>query len=140
MGGGAQNVTITYGDSDNNADEAGAAQQVDVSGVVGSVITMGIPAASLPGEWRYRLNANDRGLRHVSNIAFSAASTGTSTLVMGVPLYFQVSVGGNLSSFLDGLSSFRSLPEIPRGACVNMIYFETSGAVKIHLWVVLGSG
>jgi hypothetical protein len=128
----AHNATITYTDTVPNAAEAGAATVVTTS----SVVTR-IPFPL----WYYPLNTGDLGLRTVTNIAFSAVSTGTSAVVMGHPLIFLPCPVANIMMPFDGINSMFNLVKILDGACLAMIEMKGVGSASTYTGqLVLVSG
>lgn len=109
LGSTAHNATITYMDENGNTAEAGSAQAVTASSVADRL--------PLP-EWFYRLNAGDLGVRKVTNIAFSAVSSGTSCLTIGHPLAIAPVNGGGTPILFDGINSAFNFVRIYDGACI----------------------
>jgi len=76
LGATAHNITVTYVDQDGNTAEAGTAQAIRVSSATNT-----LPFTQ--PKWFYYLNAPDSGMRNITNIALSAASTGNVDWIIG---------------------------------------------------------
>jgi phosphoribosylcarboxyaminoimidazole (NCAIR) mutase len=128
----AHTATITYTDQDGNAAEAGAAATVTVSSV----------AERLPlPQWFYALNANDNGARTVTNIAFSAVSSGISQVVQGKPLMFIPAWSTNVPVVFDGVNSCFNFVRVLDGACLALFAFQANANAGIYaLEIVTVSG
>jgi hypothetical protein len=116
----AHNITCTYVDQDGNAPQAAAAQAVRVSSAVNT-----LPFTQ--PKWFYDLAAGDTGLRNLTNIALSAASTGAvdwkiahAIAIIGMPL-------ANIPFVLDGINSAFNLEEIQANAALAFLeYFKAA--------------
>lgn len=112
LGATAQNLVMTYTDEAGNTAEAAAAVVMTALSVVNRIPH---PLFFIP------LNSGDIGLRTITNLAFSAASTGVSNVVMGKPLAWISMPTGNLMELEDGINSAFNLVEILTNACLAMI-------------------
>jgi hypothetical protein len=128
----AHNATITYVDQDGNTAEAGSAQAVTVSSVANR-----IPLA----QWFYALNSADSGLRNVTNIAFSAVSSGVSNVVVGHPLIFIPQPVANVMVVLDGINSAFNLIEVEIDGCLAFLALQGAATATTYQGqIILVSG
>lgn len=123
----AHNATITYVDDQGNTAEAGSAQAVTASSVANRL--------PLP-TWFYALNSPDAGTRNVTNIAFSAVSSGTSQLVMGKPLLFVPNLSAQAPIVLDGVNSCFNFAQIQAGACLAFMCFQNASTATTYSGIV----
>lgn len=128
LGSTAHNATITYVDDAGNTAEAGSAQAVTAS----SVVTR-IPFAN----WFYILNAGDRGCRNVTNIAFSAVSSGTSNIVVGRPMFFLPCPTAGIMVPIDGINSMFNLIRIKDNACLAFIEMKNVATATTYTGSVI---
>jgi hypothetical protein len=135
LGATAHNVTVTYVDQAGNAAEAGTAQAIRVSSAVQTV------PLTQP-QWFYNLNGADTGLRSVTSIALSAASTGNVDWFIGHPLAILPQLAVNTSFVLDGINSAFSLERVYDNACLALLelFKSATGAATISGMVKLVSG
>ena len=132
LGSTAHNATITYTDTVPNAAEGGSAQVVTVS----SVVTR-IPLA----KFYYQLNADDRGVTSVTNVAFSAVSTGVSNIVVGHPLMWIPCPVAGVMTPIDGVNSMFNLVKIEVDACMAMLEMKAVGTATTYTGsIILVSG
>ena len=132
LGATAQTVTMTYVDQDGNTAEAAAALTV----IASSAVTR-IPHTP----YFIPLNATDIGLRNITNLAFSAASTGVSNIVIGHPLAFLPNSVANVPQIVDGINSAFNLVKVVNGACIAMLDIRgTASATTYTGQVILVSG
>lgn len=112
----AHNLTMTYVDDAGNTAEAAAAYAAPVSA---SVNRLPLVAPN----WFMPLNAGDRGLRYLTNIAQStiAAVTGVSTFFVGHPLAFIPCPLAFLMHIYDGVYSAFNLERVLDNACVSFL-------------------
>lgn len=123
LGATAHNVTVTYVDQDGNAAEAAAAIAV----VVSSAVTR------IPLAFRFiPLNSGDTGVRNVTNIAFSAASTGVSNIVIGRPLGWIACSQAGVMALMDGINSMFNVAEYKAGACLAFLERKGVGAATTY--------
>jgi hypothetical protein len=133
----AVNVTITYVDDAGNAAEAGTAQALRVSSAVNtSPFTQ--PA------WYYALNAGDRGLRNMTAIQFSAATTPAAVdRLISHPLAIMPGAGiANQVVVLDGINSAFNFERIYDDAYLTLWeWMKSATAASTHAGqIVLVSG
>lgn len=129
----AHNVTITYVDQDGNAAEDGSAQPVRPSAGVQQIVLAATTSLGGSFQWFYRLNAGDSGARNVTNIAFSAVSSGQSQLVQGKALMAIPLLGSTVSMMLiDGLAGPFPLVEVKAGACLALLVLNINGAANTY--------
>lgn len=132
LGSTAHTATITYTDTVPNAAEGGSAQTVTPS----SVVTR-IPLA----RFYYQLNADDRGCTSVTNVAFSAVSSGVSNLVMGHPLLWIPCPVANVMTPIDGINSMFNLVKIEVDACLALIEMKGVSTATVYTGsIILVSG
>lgn len=135
LGSTAHNATITYTD-DAGTSGAGSAQAVTASSVANRL--------PLPS-WFYRLNAAaSRGVDLVTNIAFSAVSSGVSQLVQGRPLVVMplpTGIGSGQLNAYDGINSSFNLVQVQDNACLTFFVFQASAsALSYRGEIVMVSG
>jgi hypothetical protein len=123
LGATAHNYTMTYTDQSGNTAEAAAAAAI----IVSSAVTR-IPLA----QYFVPLNAGDTGLRTITNIACSAASTGVSNVVMGKPLVLVPQPVANSMVVMDGINSAFSLVQVLAGACLAWIELKGVGSASTY--------
>lgn len=135
LGAGAHTITVTYVDQDGNAAEAGTAQAVRVSSAVNTT------PLTQP-QWFYTLNSPDTGMRNLTNIALSAASTGNVDWFIGHPLAILPTPLANVPFILDGINSAFNMEEIKTDACLAFMeyYKGATTATTYSGQVVLVSG
>lgn len=131
----AHNVTITYVDENGNAAEAGAALAARVSSNPETIPITG-PA------WQYPLNSPDKGVRNITSIALSAASTGTYDWHIGHSLFVFPTPLGSVITTIDGINNAFSLVQIIDGTCIAMMEFSklATGNQGYHGILTLVSG
>jgi len=112
LGSTAHTATVTYMDQDGNTAEAAAAITV----VVSSAATR-IPFAT----FFVPLNSPDTGCRKVTNIAFSAVSSGNSAVVIGHPIAFIPVNVANSMVVMDGINSAFNMAKILDDACLAFL-------------------
>lgn len=128
----AHNLTMTYVDQSGNAAEAAAALAM----VTSSAVTR-IPHTP----WFVPLNSGDSGLRNVTNIAFSAVSSGTSAIVLGHALAFLPQPVANSWVVLDGINSAFSMVRVLDNACIAFLELKgVATATTYHGHLILVSG
>lgn len=138
LGTGTPTYTITYIDDAGNAAENAAAQTI-----VGSAIVRRFPfAATVGGGWRIPLNAGDRGVRRITNLDLSAASTGNLDVFLGKPIAWIPQPVANMPYVVDGVNSYISLTQIATGACLALMEVQKGAttATNYNGAVVLCSG
>lgn len=135
LGATAHNMTATYVDNAGNVAEAAAALAVRVSAAVN---TMPHTAPS----WFVPLNSGDTGLRNVTSIALSAASTGNVDWFIGRPLAILPNPTGFVPMILDGINSAFNLVEVKTDACLALMeyYKSTTTATSYSGIIQLVSG
>jgi hypothetical protein len=135
LGATAHNVTVTYVDNAGNAAEAAAAQAIRVSSAVNT-----IPLTQ--PQWFVNLNAGDSGLRNVTSIALSAASTGNVDWTIGQPKAVLPHSVANVGFILDGINSAFNLVQILDNACLSLLNLHATqtGAVTYQGRIQLVSG
>lgn len=116
LGATAHNVTITYVDQDGNAAEAGSAQAIRASAAA-QTIPFTAP------KWFYYLNDGDTGVRRITDISLSAASSGNVDWFIGHPIaLIPCDTGvGSVQAMLDGVNSMLNLERIYDGACLALM-------------------
>jgi hypothetical protein len=119
LGATAHNLTATYVDNAGNAAEAAAALAVRVSSAVN---TMPLTAPA----WFVPLNSGDTGLRNVTSLALSAASTGNVDWFIGRPLGILPQPVANIPFILDGINSAFNLVEVKTDACLCLMEYTKS--------------
>jgi hypothetical protein len=128
----AHNATITYTDQSGNAAEAAAAQAVTVSSAANVL--------PLP-RWFLLLNSTDNGVRTVTNVAFSAVSSGQSQVVQGKPLVFIPQTTTGIMVVLDGINSAFNLVKVTDNACLAFLALQASATATTYQGeVVMVSG
>jgi hypothetical protein len=114
LGTGTPTYDITYVDSDGNTAEASAAQTI-----VASSIARRFPfAASVGNGWWFPLNSGDRGVRSITNLNLSAASTGNVDVVLGKPAMWIPTPIANQPVKFDATLSALDFAEISTTACI----------------------
>ena len=114
LGAGTPTYTVTYMDQDGNTAETAAAQTI-----VGSAIARRFPFAATVGNgWFLPLNANDYGVRKVTNLDLSATSTGNVDIVLGKPIAWIPAPIANLPYRMDGTLSPYDLETVPASSCL----------------------
>ena len=122
----AHNLTVTYVDQAGAAAEAGTAQAVRVSAAQNTT------PFTAP-QWTYDLNSPDTGLRNVTNLAISAATTGTVDYFIGHPLALLPMAGPNQAFALDGILSAFNLVKIEDNAAPLIEHmFPTAAGSQTH--------
>lgn len=120
LGATAHNITVTYVDQAGNTAEAAAAIAVRVSSAVQTT------ALTQP-VWYIPLNAGDTGMRNVTSIALSAASTGNVDWCLYHPLAILPVMAVNIPFVLDGINSAFNLVKIETNACLTFLeYFKSA--------------
>lgn len=119
LGATVHNITMTYVDNAGNAAEAAAA----LAAVVSSAVTR-LPHAN----WFIPLNAADTGLRNITQIQMSAASTGVSNAVVGHPIGYLPCPVANAPFLVDGINSAFNLEEIKTDACLALLEINKGAA------------
>jgi len=121
-------ITPTYVDQDGNAAEA----QTSVMAIVASSIVNRFPHA--PPDWHYRLNAGDYGVRAITNLAMSTATTGNLNVFLGKPLAWMPMPAQTYTPVvLDGINSAFNLAQIVTDACLCLLELFKS-AVTATNW------
>jgi hypothetical protein len=115
----AHTITVTYVDQAGNAAEATSAQTVRVSSAVQTT------PLTQP-QWFVTLNAGDSGLRNVTSLALSAASTGNVDWFIGRQLAVLPMLVANLGGILDGINSAFSLVRILDNACLSLLQLQST--------------
>lgn len=111
-----QNVTVTYTDSDGNGSNSTGAQAIVTSSGIGRC-----PHAF----HAFPLAAGDRGVRSAESIIFSAASTGTSALVLAKRIAaIPVTVAGLMAA--RDLLRQGGVEEISATACLMLRYLTST--------------
>ena len=127
LGATAHNITVTYVDQDGNTAEAGTAQAIRVSSAVNT-------CPFTQPKWWYYLNTVDNGLRNITNIALSAASTGIVDWFIGHPIGICPvgTAGADSGTFgiVDGVNSRFLMDRVFNGAALATMYMYalTTGA------------
>lgn len=131
----ATNFTVTYMDQDGNTAEAAAAIAARVSAAV-QTIPLTQPA------WFVPLNADDTGLRKITNVQSSGANTGVVDWIIGHPLAILPQPQVNVPFVLDGINSAFSLVKIETDACLALMeYFKSAtGAATYNGMIQVVSG
>lgn len=125
LGATAHNITVTYVDQDGNAAEAGSAQAVRVSSAVNTV------PFTAP-KWFYYLNAADTGLRSITNIALSAASSGNVDWFIGHALALIPAVNAAyLPVLFDGLNQAFNLERLYDGCTLALMELYKSATTAL---------
>lgn len=122
----AHNITVTYVDNLGNAAEAAAAYAAPVSAVAGR-------APLVAGNWFVPVNAPDRGLRYLTNIAQSTITsvTGVSNFWIGHPIAMMPFPVANVPFVLDGINSAFNLQRIYDDACLAFYTPQIATAATI---------
>jgi len=133
----AHTLTATYVDDQGNTAEAATAVSA------GTGVTAGRTA--LPaGSWFLPLNAGDRGLRYLTNMAQStvASVTGISTWFIGHPLVWIPMPLANVPHIYDGINSAFNLERVYDNANLSWMCpgIATTGAWTFSSQVRLVSG
>lgn len=115
----AHNITVTYVNDTGAATAATTAQAVRVSSAVQTT------PLTQP-QWAITLNAGDLGVRNVTSIALSAASTGNVDWMIGHPLAIVPQPVANVAYVLDGINSAFNLVQVQGSACLAMAEFYKS--------------
>lgn len=114
LGAGTPTYTITYQDSDGNAAEAAAAQTI-----VTVAIARRFPFAVTVGNgWFIPLNAGDVGVRNITDLNLSAASTGNIDVVLAKPYVWIPQGIANFPVIIDGINSAFNLVKITDSSCL----------------------
>jgi hypothetical protein len=119
LGATAQNLTATYVDNAGNTAEAAAAIAIRVSSA-----TQQIPF-TVP-QWFVPLNGADTGLRNVTSLALSAASTGNTDFFIGHTLAILPMLATTVPFVLDGINSAFNLVEVKANACLTLMEYYKS--------------
>jgi len=138
LGAGTPTYTITYMDQDGNTAEAATAQTI-----VGSAIARRFPFATSVGNgWFIPLNSGDTGVRKVTNLDLSAASTGNVDVVLGKPLVWIPTPVANQGVIIDGINSMINLVEIIDNACLAFMEINKGAttATSYNGQIILASG
>ena len=123
-------VQMTYKDQDNNTAEANTAIAMVSAAAVGRTCT----AAA---NWTLPLNSPDTGIYEVTNITYSATSTGVTEFEHGYPLAILPAMTANICYILDGINSAFNLVEIQTDACLALFEFAKTGtAVQTYAGLV----
>jgi hypothetical protein len=116
IGSGTPTVTITYIDQDGNTAEATTSNMA----LAASAIVNRFPHAT--PDWHYRLNSGDNGVRAITNLALSAASTGNLNMFLGKPLaWIPMPAQAYTPVILDGINSAFNLVQILTDACLCLL-------------------
>jgi hypothetical protein len=116
LGAGTPTYEITYVDQDGNAAEAATSLLT----IAGSAIVNRFPFAT--PDWNFRLNAGDNGVRALTNLNLSAASTGNLNVFLGKPLaWIPMPAQTYTPVILDGINSAFNLVQITDDACLCLL-------------------
>ena len=115
LGATAHNITMTYVDQSGNSAEAAAA----VAAVVSSAVTR-LPHAN----WFLPVNAADTGLRNITQIQMSAASTGVSNVVIGHPIGYLPCLVANQMNYFDGILVPFGMEQVLTDACLAFLEID----------------
>ena len=117
----AQNIALSYTDQGGTAGNTlPVTVAMTASAIVPHISHSGV-AANNYGPFLPLANG-DYGVRNVASVTFSAANTGTCALVLCKPL-MEIPIGvASLYHNKDLLSQVPSLPIIPDGACLGLIF------------------
>jgi hypothetical protein len=119
-------VTITYTDQDNNPSASTGAVTLRSAAAVGQT-------CFTPPAWAMPLAAGDQGMRQITNITYSATSTGVSEFFLGAPIGILPQLSANIAFVLDGINSAFNLIQIQTGACLAFLeFFKTATAVQTY--------
>ena len=122
----AHTLTVTYVDDAGNTTEAAAAQNALASAATGT------PALAA-GRWCVTLNAGDRGVRYITNVAQSTITsvTGISSWTINHPLAFIPLPIANVPFILDGINSAFNLQRVYDDAYLSFMTpaIATTGAI-----------
>lgn len=129
LGATAHNVTVTYTDDAGNATQNGGAQAIRVSSAV-QTISFTAP------KWTYDMAAGDYGMRAVTSIALSAASTGHTEWMLGHSIVTMPMPISNVVVPVDGINSAFNLVQIIDSAALAFLEFwktaTTAATVQIE--------
>jgi hypothetical protein len=119
-------VQMTYKDQDNNTAQANTAQAMVSAAAVGRTWW------TAP-QWAVQLASPDIGVYEVTNITYSATSTGVSEVEHGYPLGILPCMSANVCFVLDGINSAFNLIQVQTDACLALIEFaKTATAVQTY--------
>ena len=125
-------VQMTYKDQDNNTAEANTATAMVSAAAVGRPCTGGGQ-----GAWALALNSADTGVYEVTNITYSATSTGVSEFEHGYPLAILPMPVANVGFVLDGINSAFNLVQVQTDACLALFEFSKTGtAVQTYSGII----
>lgn len=137
LGAGTPTVDVTYVDQDGNTAEATTSDLT----IAASAVVNRFPHAG--PDWQYRLNSGDSGVRAITNLALSAASTGNLNVFLGkqiaaIPLPALANQGTSMSF----INAAFNLAEIPSNACLCLLELNkpTTGATSYSGSFVAVSG
>lgn len=117
LGAGTPTYTITYMDQDGNTAENAAAQTI-----VGSAIARRFPFAATVGNgWFIPLNSGDTGVRKITNLDLSAASTGKLQVSLNKPLVWIPIPFANMPVIIDGINSAFNLVQVVDNSALQFI-------------------
>jgi len=130
--------TITYMDQDGNTAEAAAAQTI-----VASAIARRFPFAVTVGNgWFIPLNTADTGVRKITNLDLSAASTGKIYACLGKPYVLIPQPIANQALIIDGINSAFNLVKITAASCIQFMEINKGAttATTYNGQIILVSG
>lgn len=117
LGVGTPTYEVTYMDQDGNTPEA-----APLGTLVGSAIARRFPFATTVGNgWFMPLNAGDSGVRKITNLNLSAASTGKVYVCLCKPYVIIPQPFANQALIIDGLNSAFNLVEITPSSCIQFM-------------------
>lgn len=138
LGAGTPTYTITYMDQAGNTAEDAAAQTI-----VGSAIARRFPFAVAVGNgWFIPLNSGDTGVRKITNLNLSAASTGKIYVCLCKPYVWIPQPIANQSIIIDGINSAFNLVTITESSCIQFMEINkgATSATSYNGQIILVSG
>ena len=138
LGAGTPTYEITYMDQAGNTAEASATQTI-----VGSAIARRFPfAASVGNGWFFPLNSTDTGVRKITNLNLSAASTGKVYVCLCKPYVWIPQPFANQAIVIDGINSCFNLVQITASSCIQFMEINKGAttATSYNGQIILVSG
>ena len=117
LGAGTPTYTISYVDQDGNAAEAAAAQTI----VTVAIVRRFPFAATVGNGWFIPLNSTDTGVRRITNLDLSAASTGKLQVSINKPLVWVPIPFANMPVIVDGINSAFNLVQVTDSSALQFI-------------------
>lgn len=128
-------VAMTYTNQDNTASQAAAAIAMRSAAAVNQT-------PFTQPTWTMGLASGDTGVRQITNVTYSATSTGVTDWTIGYPIAILPQPVVNQAFVLDGINSAFNLIRIQTGACLALYEFfkAATGAANYAGQIILVSG